>query len=393
MKFQKTKLSLLVFALAFGGALSGCTSDKNSDPEVPDTEDPVTNPDPDPTPDPEPEPDPVSNMPLSEGAVLFQLHELDDAPATPRMVRSTRELNGSTISLQKEDTAVDDGTWTDVANPVLTSRIYSSTTDGFVEANGVTFAFEGDGQNYVYRFQNTDVRLDVDHFTFNATSQNVRDTVSLVFGLPKLGSIMQETPQFDGSEQIYLETLEFIDPGIIYSAGKDDGTNCLLWDDTVTSETPATTENCNFVVSNDGDTGLTVADFTTLVDEDPVTAPLLKGSVFMTENFRLIADAGSTTAGDVIPGSTTDIIGAWSMVTLGSRDAILVQLADTETTSGYVNPTEWSDPSAFYLLQDSSKLRIAPVFEAETTLKTSNWLMGADGIDFVRNSIDLSGGG
>lgn len=132
---------------------------------------------------------------------------------------------------------------------------------------------------------------------------------------------------------------------------------------------------------------------TPLADEDPAAALQLKGSVFMTNNFRLIADAGSTTEGDVTPGSTTDIIGAWSMTTLGDKDAILVQLADTDATPGYVNQTQWTDPSAFYLIQDAEKLRISPLYETATSLKKGNWLIGEQGLDKILSSVDSGGSG
>lgn len=380
MRLEKTKLSILIFTLSLG--LSGCVSDKNSDTPVDDTpEVPAEE-------TPEAPADTNSNLPLYEGTSLYHIKDLnvDTNPDTLRRV--TRAVSGATILFTDQERAIDGAAWSDLSAPSLSSYVYNATTDAFVAFDGTSYTFEGDSNAYVYRITGTDIKIDVDHFKFDATSQNIKDTASLVFGFDNLPPIIDGAAQFVGDEEIYLETQEFIDDATMYLAGKkDDANNCLMWDASASSETVETTLNCNFVTANGMATGMSGNSITPLVNEDPASAPVIKASAFFTSDFRLKADVGSTEQGDLIPGATENVIGAWSMTTLNGRDAILVQLADVDSVEGYANTTPWQNVDSFYLVQDQSKLRIAPIFLKETGLKDSVWLMGNNGISRIENAI------
>lgn len=385
MQFNKTKLSVLIFALSIG--LAGCVSDKNDSSPAPDpgTETPPdgSGDDPDDTPD-----QANTNLPLYEGVVLYSLKDLniDTDPDTLRRV--TRAVSGGTIAFTDQERSITGSSWLDLPAPALSSYVYAAETDTFHPFNGTSYAFEGDSNAYVYRIPDTDIKIDIDHFAFDATSQNVKDVASIVFGFANLPSHLEATVQFSGNEEIYMETQEFIDDAVIYMPGKkDDADACLMWDGSASNETVETTMNCNFVTYNGSGNGMIGGSLGPLANEDPSAAPVLTASSLLTSDFRLKADAGSTSQGDVIPGATEEVIGAWTMTTLNGRDAILVQLGDTELLAGYANPLPWQDPDAFYLVQDADKLRIAGVFLKETTLKTPNWLLGENGISAVENSL------
>lgn len=402
MQFNTNQFAVALLCSTF--LLTGCLKNENGNQEPPSRENPedpdenpgIENPEdsspedespvdenPD-EPEPQnPEPDgPVNGeiaKPYAEGIQVFKI--LDSSASETGIVRESRDLNGGSLTYNREKKTSSGGAWEKDSDGDW--RILSDGISAiFLEVGPDSYSLNT--AEYTLSINNTPYEAKLTHSYYDASGHPIKSFAETIVSATNLAGSLRESVTFDGSAYIYKERKSLSSGFMAYYEGPSDpsGTSCLDASGLQINETISTSGNCNIVSDSSGNAYGTLDS---MISKDKASAPIVKPNTIFETELKIVADDNNFTTGELIEAGTGATMGRFSKQTFqDGTEYIRISGLNTSDFDFYnTDHIAWNDIESYNFVVDDQRIRMAVQIMDNTILKKNNFLINESGINQI----------